>query len=116
MKRRVAIIDDERDIVTLLEVVLGGDFEPVVIPPELALDQQVWAEASADIALVDLMMPVVSGLQVLELLKDNFPAVTRILLTAKPVALLPREAWVLPHQVISKSVIAEDLRQVLSVL
>lgn len=108
--RRVAIVDDEPDVVTLLEVVLGSEYEPIVIPPELSLDTAVWERTDPDVALVDYMMPGTSGLAVLELLRERFPAVKRILLTAAPLDMLPREVWQVADRIISKAVVAEDLR------
>ncbi len=95
MKKTILIADDEEDIVDLLKVVLEGvGYRAVTAYDGLHALEQINAEVP-DLILLDVMMPGMSGLQVLIKLKSN--PVTRdipvIMLTARSNPTDVSDAW-----------------------
>ena len=80
-KRRVLIVDDEPGVRESLRMVLKGDYEPVAVAsgPE-ALDDL--GRAPADVVLLDIVMPGMDGMKLLEELRSRWPHMPVIMLTA----------------------------------
>src|SRR6185369_3594816 len=83
MGAKVMVIDDERAILDTVEILLRGEgFEPFVLQSgKEALDQM--HELAPDIVLTDIRMPGVTGLDVLEAVRQRDPEVPVILMTAQ---------------------------------
>jgi DNA-binding NtrC family response regulator len=81
VKRRVLIVDDEPGVRESLRMVLKGDYEPVAVAsgPE-ALDDL--GRAPADVVLLDIVMPGMDGMKLLEELRSRWPHMPVIMLTA----------------------------------
>jgi DNA-binding NtrC family response regulator len=80
-KRRVLIVDDEPGVRESLRMVLKGDYEPVVAtsgPDAL----EALARSPADVVLLDVVMPGMDGMRVLEEVRTRYPRVPVIMLTA----------------------------------
>lgn len=82
MKPRILLVDDEKEITDLLEVYLKNEgFEVVTCFDGLAAQGKIETE-QFDLALLDIMLPYVDGLALLNLIREsfNYPV---IMLTAK---------------------------------
>jgi DNA-binding NtrC family response regulator len=77
------VIDDERAILDTVEILLRGEgFEPFMLQSgQQALDQM--QELAPDIVLTDIRMPGVTGLDVLQAVRERDPEVPVILMTAQ---------------------------------
>ena len=80
-QRRVLIVDDEPGVRESLRMVLKNAYETIAVSsaPE-ALSQL--AAGSADVVLLDIVMPGIDGLQVLEEIRARHPALPVVMLTA----------------------------------
>jgi DNA-binding NtrC family response regulator len=83
MGAKVMVIDDERAILDTVEILLRGEgFEPYVLQSgKEALDRM--QEFAPDIVLTDIRMPGVTGLDVLQAVRERDPEVPVILMTAQ---------------------------------
>ncbi|MGH8437021.1 MAG: sigma-54-dependent transcriptional regulator [Pseudomonas sp.] len=83
MGAKVLVVDDERAILETVEILLRGEgFEPVVLQSgREALDQL--PQLSPDIVVTDIRMPGVTGLDILEAVRERDPEVPVILMTAQ---------------------------------
>ncbi len=79
---RVIVVDDEPALRRSLARLLLSRGMQVVTADDGAAAIQVLGEQSVDVALIDLMMPHVNGLELLEHIKTNFSGVEVILMTA----------------------------------
>ena len=96
----VLIVEDNQDVQRMLHIMLSHDMDVSVFngSPEALLTPEVWQDVDA--ALVDLMMPVVSGEEVLAYLKDNHPHIRRVVHTAK--GFVPRDVEDLADVILRK--------------
>jgi len=80
-QRRVLIVDDEPGVRESLRMVLKNAYETIAVSsaPE-ALSQL--AAGSADVVLLDIVMPGIDGLQVLEEIRGRHPTLPVVMLTA----------------------------------
>lgn len=79
---KVAIVDDEIQITSMIEKYLkrNGDYSVVVYNnPVSALSG---LAKDTDVVLLDIMMPQMNGLEVLEKLREKYPSVNVIMMTA----------------------------------
>ena len=84
IKRRILIVDDERTVAQSIRLALAGeDVEvDVVLSGEDALDRTKGTDY--DLILCDLMMPGLSGLDLLKSLRGNRPKTPVIMITGYP--------------------------------
>ncbi len=80
-QRRVLIVDDEAGVRESLRMVLKNAYEAVAVSsaPE-ALSQL--AAASVDVVLLDIVMPGIDGLELLEEIRGRHPTLPVVMLTA----------------------------------
>ncbi|MDR2711846.1 MAG: response regulator transcription factor [Clostridiales bacterium] len=82
-KPTVIIVDDEHDMVDNLKIILekkgGFDVVGTAYNGEEAL--LLLEEIQADIALIDLKMPVMGGIQLIRILNEKYPAMKKMVLT-----------------------------------
>jgi len=81
MNAKILIVDDEDVVIrSCLRILAGNNYQIATLTDSrcalAALD-----EAHYDLILLDLMMPVLGGLEVLEMVKDRHPNVKVILMT-----------------------------------
>lgn len=83
-KSRILVVDDERTVCkSIRQVLLGEDCEvDMALSGEEALRMD--AERPYDVLIVDLMMPGISGLDLLKSLKARNPAARVIMVTGYP--------------------------------
>jgi DNA-binding response OmpR family regulator len=85
MSQRILVVDDSRDSVTIIRRMLESEhFEVLVANGGVAALEQVKQE-KIDLVLLDVMMPELSGLEVLKRLKEDAASehLPVILITAK---------------------------------
>ncbi|MGH7462869.1 MAG: response regulator, partial [Longimicrobiales bacterium] len=83
MGAKVMVIDDERAILDTVEILLRGEgFEPCVLQNSREALERL-AQESPDIVLTDIRMPGVTGLDILEAVRERDPEVPVILMTAQ---------------------------------
>jgi DNA-binding response OmpR family regulator len=71
LKRTVLIVDDEKEIVELLRIFLENEQYHVL---EASNGQEAWRilqQESVDLALIDLMMPLMDGYQLISRIREN---------------------------------------------
>lgn len=80
--KKIVIIDDDRNILATLEALLRRrGFDPYVAPNGAQGRKRI-AEIKPDLALLDIGLPDVNGLDLLEELRTEYPALPVIVLTA----------------------------------
>jgi DNA-binding NtrC family response regulator len=80
-RKRVVVVDDEPGVRESLRMVLKEDYE--VAPVASAKDAlEALASAVADVVLLDIVMPGMDGLQLLEEIRSRHPGVPVVMLTA----------------------------------
>ena len=90
-KPRILVCDDEEGIRESLDLILGKDYQL-----EFATDGEeairIANERPFNLALLDIKMPRVNGLEVLRWFRDNRPAVPVLMLTAYQSVEMAQEA------------------------
>lgn len=79
---KIAVVDDEPSILEMIETYLhrASGFEvSTFLSPQSAIGS---IDASYDVVLLDIMMPSLSGLDVLKILHEKAPKLTIIMMTA----------------------------------
>ncbi len=82
MATHIMVIDDEQNYLLLLETLLSDENYTVTAlqDPQLALDYL--AESEVDVVITDMKMPHLSGQDVLEHVKKNYPFIPVLIMTA----------------------------------
>ncbi|MGM0425155.1 MAG: sigma-54-dependent transcriptional regulator [Thermodesulfobacteriota bacterium] len=82
MPTHVLVVDDEQNYLLLLETLLEEEGYSVTTlqDPELALDYL--AESEVDVLVTDMKMPKVSGQEILERVRRNYPHIPVLIMTA----------------------------------
>ena len=79
-KCSVLVVDDESCILTTLAALLQPEFEVLTVDSGEAA-QQVFAQRSVDLILADQKMPRLSGVELLEWVREHSPTTIRLLMT-----------------------------------
>ena len=79
--RRVLIVDDEPGVRESLRMVLKEGYEPLAVGSS-GEALETLAATSVDVVLLDIVMPGMDGLQLLEELRVRFPNLPIVMLTA----------------------------------
>ncbi len=81
--RSVLVVDDDRPVAEFLRLALEQQgYHPTVrLDPQLALDWVAQAQPPPDIALVDFLMPRMTGVELAGRLREMVPGLPLILLT-----------------------------------
>ena len=84
MTARILVVDDDWDYLELMKARLtGAGFQKVQIEVDpLKAADLIRSEENFDIALIDMTMPEMDGLQLLDILKNNSPETECIIVTA----------------------------------
>ena len=82
---KVLVIEDDQEVRQLLHRILAGEGYEVIEAPDAPTGNDMAAAIKPHIILLDLMMPVMDGFEVLSILKSNpdTRAIPVIILTAK---------------------------------
>ena len=81
MKHKILVIEDNPMVVKSLEFKLMKDGYDVVIAEDGRIALTILAEQSFDLILTDLMLPFVSGSQIIEHIKEKYAAIPIIVLS-----------------------------------
>jgi DNA-binding NtrC family response regulator len=83
-KHRILVVDDELTVCkSIRQVLVGGDCDvDMALSGEEALNKE--AEQPYDVLIVDLMMPGLSGMDLLRMLKSRNPKARVIMVTGYP--------------------------------
>ena len=84
MSERVLIVDDDADMRDLCAVVLRGEGYEIISAESGRRAEAVLRSSAVDVAVADLMMPEMGGLEVLRAAKEADPETVVILITAFP--------------------------------
>jgi DNA-binding NtrC family response regulator len=83
VKARLLVLDDETDMLRLLKRSLAGDLGCVVETASKAVDAlTLLDEGPFDVVLADIRMPGMDGMEFLGLVKEKFPGLTVVMMTA----------------------------------
>ena len=83
MQKSILIIDDERDILQLLKRSLEPDIKCRIHTAQSGQEGlQILAREPVDLVLADIKMPEMNGLELLELIKGDYPDLTVVMMTA----------------------------------
>lgn len=80
--RRILIVDDELDITEALKDLLEPDGYMVVTAPNGQVGLKMVADHRPDVVLLDVMMPVMTGPEMLERLRASSPELPVIMMSA----------------------------------
>ncbi len=82
MSSQILVIDDEKNYLLILETILGEEGYSVTAlnDPEMALNYL--DESEVDVVITDMKMPVLSGQEVLEHVRKNYPHIPVLIMTA----------------------------------
>jgi CheY-like chemotaxis protein len=85
MKEKILIVDDNPDSITIMQTILENKSYRVIVATSGAEALERVASDTPDLVLLDIMMPEMSGLEVLQRLKENAQTgrLPVILVTAK---------------------------------
>jgi DNA-binding NtrC family response regulator len=83
MQKSILIIDDERDMLQLLKRSLEPDIKCRIQTAQSGKEGlQILAREPVDLVLADIKMPAMDGLELLELIKRDYPDLTVVMMTA----------------------------------
>ncbi|MBW2410221.1 MAG: sigma-54-dependent Fis family transcriptional regulator, partial [Deltaproteobacteria bacterium] len=83
MRKSILIVDDELDMLQLLKRSLEPDLKCRIRTAQSGKDAlQIIAKQSFDLVLADIKMPEMDGLELLELIKRDYPDMTVVMMTA----------------------------------
>jgi len=85
MGKKILVVDDEQDLLDLMEIILGGEGYSIVTAVNGSEALTRVGEEHPDLILLDVMMPIMDGWEVLKTLKNNEQTSTIpvVLVTAK---------------------------------
>jgi DNA-binding NtrC family response regulator len=114
-KKRILFVDDDQNVLDGLQNLLRKqrrewDMAFVLTP---AAGLQAMESASFDVVVTDMRMPVMDGAAFLEVVKERFPSVARIVLSGQAQREAVMRAVPVAHQYVSKPCDADQLRTII---
>ena len=99
--RVVVIVEDDGDVAEYQAAALEGYAYVTIVSHDFSkcLDPATWM--GVEVAVVDLMLPDIQGEDICRYLLKQFPAIRRIICTAKPLYMIP-DLRELAHVVLQK--------------
>lgn len=82
MKPRILVVDDEESIREFLEIMLKKEGFEVTCAEDGLKAKEILAKKSFDMVISDLQMPNVTGIELLKYVKDSYPDLVFMLITA----------------------------------
>ncbi len=79
--KQILLVDDEDDLLRLLGDVLAGAGYRIQSATDGEKAVKLLAKQSFDLALLDIQMPLMNGIQVLQYIKEHCPSTKAIMLT-----------------------------------
>jgi len=108
---KILVLDDEKDACDLIERILSSAHEVSTFTEEQeAMDFAV--REDVDLAILDIKLKTMSGVDVLERLKQNHPDMKAIMLTGYPTVETARRSLTLgAHEYLVKPIDIDELEQ-----
>ncbi len=82
MKSRILVVDDEESIREFLEIMLKKEGYEVTTAEDGAKAKEILTKKSFDMVISDMQMPHVTGIELLRHVKDNYPDLVFMMITA----------------------------------
>lgn len=82
MKSRLLVVDDEESIREFLEIMLKKEGYDVTLAEDGLRAKELLAKKSFDMIISDLQMPGMTGIELLKYVKDSYPDITFMMITA----------------------------------
>jgi two-component system response regulator PilR (NtrC family) len=82
MKSRILVVDDEESIREFLDIMLRKEGYEVTLAEDGARAMDLLKKKTFDLVISDLQMPQVTGMELLKHVKDNFPDLLFMMITA----------------------------------
>lgn len=79
--KTVLFVDDQTEILTLIEKMLKNEDYNKLFASSATEALEIMEKNSVDVIVTDMLMPEISGLELLEILKEKYPQVVRIVLS-----------------------------------
>jgi len=81
-KKSILIVEDDADIIKVLQELLSDRFTVIIKPSGMQAIRYLRDKPDIDLALVDVKLPDISGIEVLKEIKKTMPCVPAIIMTA----------------------------------
>jgi len=81
-KKRILIVEDDADIINIHRQLLSDRFTVIIKPSGMQAIRYLREQPDVDLALVDVKLPDISGIEVLKEIKKMKPCVPAIIMTA----------------------------------
>jgi len=82
MKSRILVVDDEESIREFLEIMLKKENYDVTIAEDGIQAKDILSKKSFDMVISDMQMPNMTGLELLKIVKDSYPDIVFMIITA----------------------------------
>src|SRR6476620_10596877 len=82
MKSKILVVDDEVSIREFLDIMLKKEGYEVTLAEDGQKAKDILSKKSFDMVISDLQMPNVTGLELLKFVKDNYPDLVFMMITA----------------------------------
>lgn len=82
MKSRILVVDDEESIREFLEIMLKKENYEVTTADDGLRAKEILAKKSFDMVISDMQMPNVTGIELLKFVRENYPDVVFMMITA----------------------------------
>lgn len=82
MKSRILVVDDEESIREFLEIMLKKEGYEVTTAEDGKVAQEILTKKSFDMVISDMQMPHVTGIELLKHVKDSYPDIVFMMITA----------------------------------
>ena len=95
MKSKILVIEDNPMVVKSLEFKLNKDGYEVVVAQDGRMAMKLLGETHFDLILTDLMLPFISGNEIIEFIKTEYPLIPVIVLSTSTQEDIITEAFML---------------------
>lgn len=82
MKSRILVVDDEESIREFLEIMLKKEGYEVTTAEDGLVAKEILSKKSFDMVVSDMQMPNVTGIELLKYVKDSYPDIVFMMITA----------------------------------
>ena len=109
MMAHVLVVDDEEEIRTVLREVLEWAGHQVTEARTGAEGLQRYREAPVDVVITDILMPELSGLELIKALRESFPTAKIVAISGSGAQMLDMATQLGAHRVLAKPFKLQEL-------
>ena len=109
MMAHVLVVDDEEEIRTVLREVLEWAGHQVTEARTGAEGLQRYREAPVDVVITDILMPEISGLELIKALRESFPTAKIVAISGSGAQMLDMATQLGAHRVLAKPFKRQEL-------